>query len=164
MIGVTGVVILLLIVAVVGRVYVFPKHPHAVTAGTGQPVLSFNAKQSADIDLVAGAVGQYAAANDALPTHLSLASNGDYLVLCGDSCDPTAYTVDGFSAYKPSSIKLVSYAEGLAAPDQNTMYLVPRAKCNTDGSVGSVNTDPRSMVILYATTSGSTVVPRCVVL
>jgi len=155
------VIVVLAVAAIAGRTYIFPKASKPVAAAK-PPVLTMGAEQSADVDLVAGAIGQYATANDALPTHLSV-SNGS-LVLCGDVCNPTLYTVSGFSVYSPSNIKLMSYRPGLAAPNQNIMYLAPGAKCGSDGTVGAVDSRPRSMVLLYAaaTTTGS--VPRCEVL
>jgi hypothetical protein len=152
------VIVVLAVAVVAGRTFIFPKAKKPV-ANAPQPVLSLGAKQSADIDLVAGAIGQYAAANNALPTHLS-ATSSDSLVLCGDVCNPTLYAVNGFSVYNPSNIRLMRYTPGLVAPNQNSMYLVPGAKCGSNGQVGSVNPVPRSMVLLYVT--GTT--PRCEVL
>jgi len=133
-----------------------------VPVATQPPVLSYSAKQAQDVNLVAGAVGQYAAANSALPQHLAV-SNGS-LVLCGSVCDPSAYEVGGFSLYQAADIKIVPYAATLTVPSQNDMYLVPGAKCGTDGRIGAVNTDPRSMVLLFASVNGTTTSPRCVVL
>ena len=127
-----------------------------------QPRLSYGAKQAIDVNLVAGAVGQYAAANNVLPQKLAV-SNGS-LVLCGPTCTSSAYEVGGFNVYQPSDIKLVSYAPNLTVPSQTTMYLVPGAKCASNGAVGAANPAPRSMVILFAAVNGSTTAPRCVVL
>ena len=151
------VIIVLAVAAVAGRTLIFSKAKKPV-ASAAQPVPTLGAKQDADVALVAGAIGQYAAANNALPTHLSATSST--LVLCGDVCNPSLYSVSGFSVYNPSGIKLMSYAPGLVVPNQNTMYLVPGAKCGSNGQLGAVNTIPRSMVLLYATSS----TPRCLVL
>lgn len=127
-----------------------------------QPQLSYGAKQAIDVNLVAGAVGQYAAANNALPGRLA-ESNGS-LVLCGATCTSSAYEVGGFNVYQPSNIKLVAYVPNLTVPSQSTMYLVSGAKCAGNGAIGGVNTAPRSMVILFAAVNGSSAAPRCVVL
>lgn len=125
--------------------------------------LSFLEKQTADVSLVAGAVGQYAAAYDALPTRLVAGPSGS-LVLCGPSCDPTDYEVGGLSTYQAANIKLMPYTTDLAAPSQYVMYLVPGAKCASNGYAGLPNATLRSMVILYAGVTGATVTPHCLVL
>jgi len=160
---VLGVVLVLVVAYVVVHRYVSPKN-NPSAPGSTPPALSFTAKQTADVNLVAGAVGQYAAANGVLPAHLSVAPDGS-LVLCGDVCDPTLYGVGGFSVYQASDIKLMGYSPGLTPPNQSLMYLVPGAKCGTDGRAGDPNATPRSMVILYASTnSAGATTPRCVVL
>jgi hypothetical protein len=156
------VIVVLAVAAVAARTFIFPKASKPVVAAKSS-ALSMAAKQSADVDLLAGAIGQYAAANNVLPEHLSVASSSS-LVLCGDVCNPTLYAVTGFSIYTPSDIKLMGYTPGLAAPNQNTIYLVPGAKCGSDGTVGAVDPTPRSMVLLYATTTTTSTTPRCVVL
>lgn len=157
-------VVVLAIGAVVGAKTIFG--PSSTKAGTPsvQPQLTFGARQAVDVNLVAGAIGQYAAANNALPTHLETLSNTS-LVLCGITCDPTNYQVSGLGVYQAPNVKLVPYAPELAAPDQNVMYLVPGASCGINGKLSGINTSPRSMVVLYqvVTTSGSSV-PRCQVL
>jgi hypothetical protein len=157
------VVVILIIVLLVAHKYMTPKSSPTAPGSAVQP-LSFTAKQTTDINLVAGAVGQYAAANGVLPAYLSVASNGS-LVLCGSVCNPTLYGVGGFSAYQASNIKLMNYSPGLTPSNQNMMYLVPGAKCGSDGKAGDPNPTPRSMVILYASVSSTGVAtPRCVVL
>lgn len=134
----------------------------AAAAQNVQPQLSYGAKQAQDVNLVAGAVGQFAAAYGALPHKLAVSNSS--LVLCGAACDPTAYEVGGFSVYQPADIKLMHYTPGLTVPSQSAMYLVPEARCAKDGKLDGANTDTRSMVILFATESGTTLSPRCVVL
>jgi len=125
---------------------------------------SFGGKQVEDVGLVAGAMGQYASANGALPTHLSVAA-GNGLVLCGSTCDPTTNTVSGLSVYQALNIKIVPYSSGLTAPNTAAMYLVPEANCANNGAVGSVNTNPRSMVLLYdGENSENVATPHCIVL
>ena len=156
------VIVVLVVAAIVARTFIFPKASKPVVAAK-PPVLSLAGEQSADVGLVAGAVGQYAAANDALPTHLSATSSGG-LVLCGDVCNAALYRISGFNAYEASNIHLKSYAPGLTAPNQNVMYLVPGAKCGSNGQLGAVNSTPRSMVLLYASANTTGATPRCVVL
>ena len=155
-------VVLIVAAAVAARAIMMSRAAHEANIRTVQPQLSYGAKQAIDVNLVAGAVGQYAAANDVLPVRLA-ASNGS-LVLCADTCTPSAYEVGGFNVYQPADIKLVPYAPGLTVPTQADMYLVPGAKCAGNGSIGAVNPNPRSMVILFVATTNSGVSPRCVVL
>lgn len=160
-----AVCVILVVVAgllLAGRGFVFPKTAKAPPLKPVPP-LSFEAKQVEDVNLVATAVGQYANANNALPVHLSTGTSGG-LVLCGATCDPNLYTVGGFMVYQASNIRLVNYAPALMAPDVNTMYLVPGAKCGSGGQLGDVNLRPRSMVILYVASTASSTEPRCVVL
>lgn len=156
------VVVVLVVAVIAARTFIFPKTSKPVIAAK-PPALSLAGKESEDVGLVAGAVGQYAAANDALPTRLSVTASGG-LVLCGDVCNAALYGISGFSVYQASDIQLKSYVPGLTAPNQNVIYLVPGAKCGSNGQLGAVNPKPRSMVLLYAsaTTTGAT--PRCVVL
>lgn len=157
-------VILLLVGAGVyaAHSYMMSKNAKAAADRSVQPQLSYGAKQAQDVNLVAGAVGQFAAAYGALPHKLAVSNSS--LVLCGAACDPSAYEVGGFNVYQPSDIKLVRYTPGLAVPDQSDMYLVPEAKCAKNGKLDGANTDVRSMVILFAIDSGSGTLPRCVVL
>jgi hypothetical protein len=159
------VVVALVILAITAGIFILPgMRKKVLPAHTAQQQPSFAARQTMDISLVAGAVGQYAAANGVLPAHLSAAPDGD-LVLCGDVCNPTLYGVGGFGAYQASNIKLMAYTTGLTTPGQSVMYLVPGAKCGADGRAGDPNPTPRSMVILFAVATGSgTPAPRCVVL
>lgn len=158
-----AIVVVLAALIVVAHAMLAPKAASTPPPQPAQPKLGFEAKQVVDVNLVAAAVGQYAAANGALPTHLSVGPDGG-LVLCGAACDPAMYTIGGFDVYQASSIKLMAYAPGLTAPDQHTMYLVPGAKCGTDGQLGAVNPTPRSMAILYAGVVSGGTKPRCVVL
>jgi len=153
-------VVVVLVIAVVAYKYMSPK---AVAKPPAPVQLTYSSRQSYDVDVVAGAVGQYATANGALPTRLVVAPDNS-LVLCGASCGSTTLQVGALSVYAPSNIKLVAYAPSLSAPNQNVMYLVPQAKCGANGEVGSPNPNPRSMVILYASLTGTTTEPRCVVL
>ena len=162
---VAGVLIVVVIIAAVAwwmGVFTFGNKK---VAATPTPTLTTGAKQAEDVGLVAGAVGQYAAANDALPLGLATVP-GNGLVLCGTTCSPTNYDVSGFSFYQASDVRLMPYSMNLAAPNQSAIYLVPGAKCGTDGQVGAANPGPRSMVLLYdsESDSGTTLSPRCIVL
>jgi hypothetical protein len=158
----TTLLLLIGVAVYVGHSYMASNNTKAEAAQNVQPQQSYGAKQAQDVNLVAGAVGQFAAAYGALPHRLAVSNSS--LVLCSATCDPSAYEVGGFSVYQPSDIKLVSYKTELTVPSQSTMYLVPDARCAKDGKLDGVNSDPRSMVILFATESGSTLSPRCVVL
>lgn len=128
------------------------------------PKYSFRQRQSIDVNSIGGAVSLFAQANDALPTGLSTASDGN-LVLCGTSCDPRNYEVTSLLVYKPANVKLAAYIPGLSVSDPQTMYLVPGAKCTNEGTLGDASTAPRAMVILYAQDdSGAPVKQRCVTL
>lgn len=155
-------VLLVAAIIIVVHVIMMSGSANKAPATAVQPQLSYGAKQTIDVNLVAGAVGQYAAANSVLPVRLA-ASNGS-LVLCAATCTPSAYEVGGFNVYQPENIKLVAYSSDLTAPSASDMYLVPDAKCAGNGSIGAVNTDPRSMVILFAATTSTGSSPRCVVL
>jgi hypothetical protein len=125
---------------------------------------SFSTQQGADVTLLAGAIGQYTAEFNELPTHLTV-SPSNRLVICGSTCDAVNYEVGSFGVYKPSGIKFAPYAPGLTAPDQSTMYLVHGAKCGSNGQVGDVSMVPLSMIILYDVQSPSgSASPHCVVL
>lgn len=139
------------------------RHVKKAVSHVAAAPLSFGVRQAADVNLVAGAIGQYVAANDVLPARLSSTVEGG-LVLCGATCDAVANTISGLSAYQPSDIQLMSYVPNLVAPNQHTMYLVPGAKCQSNGSLGGLNSTPHSMVILYVTVTGSTTSPQCLVL
>jgi hypothetical protein len=157
------VVVLVGVLGVVAYSMVFPKDtPKLVPQVAAKPV-SFGARQAADVNLVAGAVGQYVAANGALPQKLLPTASGG-LVLCGATCDVLANTISGLTAYQPSNVYLMGYSFGLVAPNQTVMYLVPGAKCQSNGSLGASNPTPHSMVILYEAASSSMVTPQCVVL
>jgi len=121
--------------------------------------LTLQTRQANDINTIAGAVGQYTAANGGvLPSATSDAAGS--LVLCGSTCDPLTSQVASLSVYAPSDVKIVPYRAGLAAPTTTAIYLVPLGKC-AGGVVGAPNPNPRSMILLYraATTPAST--PRC---
>lgn len=156
------VVLVLGVAAYIGHSYMTSKNTTAAAAGSVQPQLSYSAKQAQDVNLVAGAVGQFSAAYGALPQKLAVSNSS--LVLCAAQCDPSAYEVGGFNVYQPTDIKLKPYVPGMTVPDQSAMYLIPEARCAKDGKLDGANSDPRSMVIIFASESGSTLSPRCVVL
>ena len=160
----TCIVIVLAIGIIVGvRTILAPSGVKANTS-TVQPQQTYGARQAVDVNLVAGAIGQYAAANGVLPTHLEALSSSS-LVLCGATCDTTDYQVSGLGVYQAANVKMVTYAPELAAPNQGVMYLVPGASCGIDGKLSGINSSPRSMVVLYqVVTTSNQSVPRCQVL
>lgn len=159
---VAGAVVLLAGLGIAG--YKLKSKFVAKPAPQSAPQLSYDAKQAADVQLVGGAISQYAADNGALPTQLSVAPDGSGVVLCGTICDPVLYEVTGLSVYRPANIKMVGYRPDIAVPDINTMYVVPGAKCSADGHLGDPSTSPRATVILYDSSRTSGPISRCVVL
>ena len=157
-----GVIVVLIAVAVAVRGALKARSAHSAALSPPAP-LSYEAKQAVDVHLVGGAVSQYASANAALPAHLSVALDGG-LVLCGAVCNPALYELTGFSVYQAANIRLVGYQAELKAPNANTMYLVPGAKCGGGGRVGDPSPAQRSMVILYVGGQDDKATPRCVVL
>ena len=127
-----------------------------------QPIrLTTQQRQANDISTIAGAIGQYAAANKVLP--ITAAPSGGQLVLCDTVCNPLTAQVAALVIYHADQVKIVAYRAALTATSTQVIYLVPQAKCD-GGAVGGPNPNPRSMVLLYdaATTPNST--PRCIVL
>jgi len=157
---VSAALLFLMVGLTIGGVRLFTKHGQLPIV-TAKP-LSYEQKQSYDVNMIAGAIAQYAAEVNALPTVVG-ANQGDSVNLCGVSCsaDSTAVVM---TAYKPADIKFASYSPQLSVPNQHTMYLVPGAKCANQTAIGAINTKPRSMVILYAQAAGSSLAQHCVVL
>lgn len=153
----------LLIVILAGVVY-RAVHKAPASTATAPPQLTYRQKQTIDINIVGGAVGQYAAANSVLPTRTSSGPDGSILVLCNDTCDPTTSQVASLSVYKPADVKVVAYAPGMIAPNAQSMYLVPGAKCAGSTGIGGPSSNLRSMVILYNVSSGANLTQRCVTL
>lgn len=163
LVGMASIVALVVVVGFVAYSALESKYAKKVSPHITAVPLSFGVRQAADVNLVAGAIGQYVAANDALPERLSSTTGGG-LILCGVSCDAVTNTVSGLSAYQPTDIRLMNYVPNLVAPNQQIMYLVPGAKCRSNGSLGDPNPTPHSMVILYVAETGSTTTPQCLVL
>ena len=121
-------------------------------------------RQTLDVNTVAGAIAQYTAANGGvLPTRLSAGSDTS-LIMCNNVCNPTTSQVASLTTYKAANVKIMIYTPSLAVPDANTIYLVARAKCASNGSIGSTNPNPRSMVLLYVRSTDTTPERRCLVL
>ncbi|HSX06162.1 MAG TPA: hypothetical protein VLG92_00390 [Candidatus Saccharimonadia bacterium] len=137
------------------------KHAPLVQAAT-KP-LTYAQKQSNDVNILAGAVAQYAAEAEALPTVIGANPDGS-ITLCGAGCGAISPIVASLGVYKPTGINFAPYSAGLAAPDRNTMYLVPGATCASKTALGEANPKPRSMVILYAQANGASLARHCVVL
>jgi len=136
------------------------RKPAVVQAAAPRP-LTIAQKQLNDVLAVAGSMSQYVAANDGVqPNRTVLAAGG--LQLCAAVCDPTASQVGPLSVYKPSGIHFAAYAPGLAAPDIQTMYLVPGAECKGKPAAVVQSADARSVVLLYAVTAKASLAQHCV--
>ncbi|MEJ0073218.1 MAG: hypothetical protein WDN27_04030 [Candidatus Saccharibacteria bacterium] len=148
----------------VGRHY----HQEPIAKPVALTALTYTQRQLLDVNIVAGAIGQYVAANNGtLPTQLSV--NGGSLVMCNQVCDPSTSAVAQLGVFKPQNIKLVPYQAGLKVPDTSLMYLVPQAKCASQTSIDGQNPHARSMVLLYDEASGSSATKptssqRCIIL
>lgn len=134
--------------------------PVAVTP----PQLTYQQKQTLDINTLAGAIGQYANANDALPLSLSVEPDDTTLVMCGKICDPATSQITQLSVYKADKVHIESYVAGLTVPDIQTVYLVPGGRCAKGGGLGNATAAPRAMVLLYAVSSGASFSQRCLTL
>lgn len=158
--AVAGVVVVALLV--VGHNW-YGKHKELQPVSTVAKPLTYKQKQISDVNTVAGAVAQFSADNSGLPSQLLVTSDGS-LTLCGVSCDTTAATIAPLSVYHASGVKIEPYSSGFTTTDKTTMYLIPGAKCADAHNLGSINTNPRAMVIMYAQENGLGVTPRCVTL
>lgn len=128
------------------------------------PPLTNQQRQTLDVNTLGGAVGQYVIENNqTLPERVSPAPDGSSVVLCGKTCDPNTWQVSALQAYKPSDVRLVHYATGLAVPEASTMYIVSGATCKK-GTLTDQGIRPLSMAILYATQNDSTLQQHCVAL
>ncbi len=125
--------------------------------------LTYAQKQASDVNTVAGAVAQYTVAAGALPTIVA-ANQNDGITICGVDCSAVTPSVVTLSVYKPDGVLIAPYSAGLKVPDQHTMYIVPQAKCADKATLGNVNTNPRSAIILYAQVDGVTLSQHCVTL
>ena len=154
--------LIVLIIATVVSMAWLSKKP--VPTPTTPPPLTFQQKQTIDINTLAGAIGQYANANNALPLSLSVEPGNITLVMCGKICDPLTSQVTQLSAYKADEVHIESYVADLAVPDIQTIYLVPGARCNAGGGLGNSTAAPRAMVLLYAVSSGASFSQHCLTL
>jgi hypothetical protein len=157
-VGAVGVAVIATVL--IGAYALVTKHTPQVQAAV-KP-LTYAQKQANDVNTVAGAVAQYAAATGSLPTMIA-ANQNDSVSICGTSCGADATPVT-LQVYKPAGINFAPYSTGLTVSDQYSMYLVPGAKCASKTSIGMVNTKPRSIVILYAQAGANGLQQRCVVL
>jgi hypothetical protein len=126
--------------------------------------LTYQQRQTLDINTLAGAIGQYANANNALPLSLSVEPDNITLVMCGKICDPATSQITQLSVYKADNVHIESYVAGLTVPDIQTVYLVPGGRCAKGGGLGNATAAPRAMVLLYAISSGASFSQRCVTL
>jgi len=143
--------------------YVLWPHKPAPAVVHAAP-LSYQQKQSNDVNIIAGAMGQYVAGSGGVvPTSISAAADGN-LVLCGVTCDPTTSNISPLSVYRASGIEFVAYDAALTAPDKYTMYLVLGGSCISVHELGPQSTNPHAVVILYGRDTGTDLVQRCVTL
>jgi hypothetical protein len=156
------VVAIVVVLAIIGLVLFLHRAPKAVVPPPVPKTTAAQLRQS-DVDILAGAIGQFTASNDGVvPTGISLAANGTNLVLCGATCDPTTGTVASLSSYLPSNVQFTTYAPSLSVPSEQIMYVVPQAACAPHGAgIGGPSTNKRAMIILYGTLSGSVLTQRC---
>jgi hypothetical protein len=108
-------------------------------------------------------MGQYSAANSALPTK-TVAPGGTTLELCGDTCDPTNPFAVQLSLYRPSNVRIVPFVAGLQAPGTETMLVVTAGKCNGSALDAQAATKPRSAVLLYSEISKDVLTTHCITL
>lgn len=157
-----GAGLTVLAVLAVGARALWP-HPPAPTVAHAAP-LSYQQKQSNDVNIIAGAVGQYVAASGGvIPTSISTAADGN-LVLCGVTCDPTTSNISPLSVYHAAGVRFVAYDATLTAPDKQTMYLVLGGSCISVHELGPQSTNPHAVVLLYARATGTELSQRCVTL
>ncbi len=126
--------------------------------------LAYKQKQSIDILLLAGAINNFIAGHAGVPPTATSVTPDGVMVLCGTVCDPGTDSVSALAAYKPDGVRFMAYSSGLAAPDVNTMYIVPDGSCANANELGGQNVNPRAMVILYGRADDNGVAQRCVTL
>lgn len=154
--------IALIIIGVVA-VVLLHLHVHEPVAKVQRPQpLSNTARRQLDINTIAGAVGQYASATGTLPTKATVASDKASLLLCNAICDPATSQVSALTVYQAADVHIIAYSPGLATPDAQTVYLVPGASCQGNHSIGTANSRPRAMVVLYALPQDTTLQQFCV--
>jgi len=156
---VTGVVL----IAAVLVWHFWPRHAPPSPAFVAQPI-SYQQKQNIDVNTVGGAVGQYALANGTLPTHLAVGDANNQLVMCNNICDPATSQISTLQVYGAPGVAIRPYAADLSVPDDKSMYLVPGASCTSRMGIGRPNSNPRSMVILYADKTDKGLRQHCVTL
>jgi hypothetical protein len=153
------IIVLLLLLAGAGYYFFMHKKPAAAPV-TSSPNLSYSQQQSVDVNTVGGAIGQYTQANGVTPTHLS--ANGNVLVMCNAACDPTTSQISQLAVYQAKNVQIKSYTPGQLVASVNDMYLVQGATCKSRAGIGDQSSNPKSMVILYATESSSGLSQHCV--
>ena len=158
--GVKATLVLALLAVVAGVVMHFVHRPEAPVVHATPIELTNSQKQMNDIITIGGAIGQYAAANGVLPTHLVVGDSETSLVMCDAVCNPTTSQISSLYSYKATNVQLKDYVAGLTVPNEQTAYLVTNGTCK-DKVLGPASASPRAMVILYAATSGNTISQHC---
>jgi preprotein translocase subunit Sss1 len=123
--------------------------------------LNLQARQSNDINTIGGAISQYVSTNGVLPTRTSTTPEGS-LVLCNTMCDPATSAISRLMNYKAVNVQYVPYRHDIIVPDDQTIYLVPGAKCKKNSGIGDPASSDRAIAIVYALSVGSTLSQRCV--
>lgn len=155
------VVVVMLLVAC-GAVYYFWPQTQTQTSVAKTITLTYSQNQSIDVNTVGGAIGQYTAANHALPIRLS--ANGSTLVMCNSVCDPTTSQISQLVVYQAADVMIKSYTAGMMVPSKNDMLLVRAATCRSASTLGDETTKQNAMIILYATDSSTGLSQHCVTL
>jgi len=153
-----------LAVLVASGTYLSLRHKAVPTAAAqATHVLSDSEKRRNDVMAVAGAVGQFATANSALPTR-TLAAGSNGLQLCGPSCDPANPVVLQLTLYQPANVRIVPFVTGLAAPGTQTILVVPAGKCDGSTLAAQAATKDRAAVLLYSELVHDVLTTHCVTL
>lgn len=153
------IIVLLLAVAGVGYYFFTHKKPTASPV-TNSPALTYSQKQSIDVNTVGGAIGQYTLANGVTPTRLS--PNGSVLVMCNAVCDPNTSQISQLVVYQAKDVQIKPYVAGQLVSSVNDMYLVQGATCKDRTALGDPSSQPKSMVILYASQSSTGLSQHCI--
>jgi hypothetical protein len=156
-------VALAVVAVVIAGAYNWRSRGDLQPVSTATPSIGYSQKQSSDINIVAGAVVQYSVDNGELPRKVVVTADGQ-LTLCSQSCDAGTAVIASLMVYDAYGVRIVPYEAGFTTNDKDAIYLIPGAKCADTYTLGSANTNPRAMVIMYAQVNGRGVTPRCITL
>lgn len=153
--------VLVFAVVIISAYYFFPRKSTDNSVTASVPV-TYDQKQSTDVNTVGGAIGQYTAANAVLPIRLS--ANGSTLVMCNSVCDPTTSQISQLTVYLASAVEIKPYVSGMLVASKDSMLLVPGGACRDKTALGGPANKRNAMVILYATDSSTGLSQHCVTL